>query len=225
MKIISLINSKGGVGKTTLCINLARYVQMYNGNKLQREKYTKVLIVDSDPQGSLREWHDAGGSKYLELLVADKQAALKQLPDILRKSPYDYVFIDTPGTLNEIIGSAIGISDLVLIPLQPSPFDVWASKDVVDLITMRHTVLDTKLPKAYYVLNGCVKGTKAEKEVINYLNKGTIVPMYQCIYQRIDYAVAASTAHSIFETGNTLAIDETSVLGFQLLSKLHEGDL
>ena len=105
MKIISLVNSKGGVGKTTLCINLARYVQMYHCSKLQSDINTKVLVVDTDPQGSLRDWHDAGGSNYLDIMIADKKSAVVQLPQILKNSEYKYVFIDTPGTLNEIIGA------------------------------------------------------------------------------------------------------------------------
>jgi chromosome partitioning protein len=222
LKIISLINSKGGVGKTTLAINLARYVQLYKSKNVENDKATKVLLVDADTQGSMRDWHDAGGSAFLNMTVADKKSAILQIPEILKKSEYDYVFIDTPGTLNEIIGAAISISDLVLIPLQPSPFDVWASKDIVEIISTRHAVLSTQSPKTFYVLNGCIKGTKAEKEVMEYLNKSTIVPLYQCIHQRIDYAVSVSSAITIFETSNKLAIEEMAVLGSLLLKELGE---
>lgn len=220
MKIISLINSKGGVGKTTLAINLARYVQLYHCNNLHHDKSTKVLVVDTDQQGSLRDWHDAGGAEYLDVLIADRKSVITQLPETLKKTNYEYVFIDTPGTMNEIIGSAISISDVVLIPLQPSPFDVWASKDVLEVIDTRHNALLTSLPKAFYVVNGCVKGTKAEKDVIDYLYKGKVVPLYQTVYRRVSYAESASSACTIFESNNKLAINEISLLGSQLLEQI-----
>jgi chromosome partitioning protein len=222
VKIISLINPKGGTGKTTLAINLARYVQLYKCIELQNDKSKKVLLIDADTQGSMRDWHDAGEKAYLDIMICNKKSDLLDLERILQKSNYGYVFIDTPGSLNEIIGAAICISDFVLIPLQPSPYDVWATQDIVNILNTRYAVLGTNLPKAAYILNGCVKGTKAEKEVREHLNKSTIVPMYQNIYQRIDYAVSAAGGITIFETNNKNAIEEISLLGAQLLEMVGE---
>lgn len=225
MKIISLINSKGGVGKTTLALNLARYVQMYYCKIVPEDICKKVLLVDADEQGTLRTWHNVGGCQHLDLIIADTKQSIAKLPNILKESNYDFVFIDTPPTMNEIIGSAVNISDVVLIPIKPSAFDVWASKDVRELIELRHSFLGAKSPETFYVLNQCVRGSISEREVKEYLYTCTIVPLYQSIYGCEKFKATASEGGTIFDSGMKKAIIDMEMLGFQLLQKLFGEDL
>jgi chromosome partitioning protein len=82
MKIISLINSKGGVGKTTLSVCIAAYLKTQN---------KKVLLVDADPQGSLRDWKELGGDDNdFEITVADRRQVLINLPKLIKHANYDY---------------------------------------------------------------------------------------------------------------------------------------
>src|SRR5690348_8966902 len=139
MQIISLINSKGGVGKTTLSINIATYLHMQKSvNTENNTCKDAVLLIDADPQGSARDWYEEGGRHHLDMIVLDRPHALM---DIRKdKLNYDYVFIDTPGKVDNLMAAAIAVSDLVLIPIQPSPYDIWATEQVVELINSRHAL-------------------------------------------------------------------------------------
>lgn len=210
MKIISFLNSKGGVGKTTLSTNLSRY--LYIDNSI---KQNKVLLVDADPQGSVRDWNESGCQNEIHIIVADRKETLFKLPAYLKESGYDYVIIDTPGKAQEITGSAIAISDLCLIPVQPSPYDLWASHDVVDLITARHTVTNGQ-PDTFYVLNRCIPNTKISAEVKQHLEEGEIQLMGKPIHQRVVYSETARYGKTVFDASIDAAINEISRLGEQI---------
>ena len=72
--IISVLNQKGGSGKTTISSNLAHAIAL-DGHK--------VLLVDSDPQGSLRDWNEANGEELLPVVGLDREI----LPTSLSLSP------------------------------------------------------------------------------------------------------------------------------------------
>ena len=81
--IISILNEKGGVGKTTLAINLARAFKLYG---------FKTLLVDSDRQGSSRDWHENGDGEMLEVIGLDRPTLDKDIQKF--KKSYDVIFID-----------------------------------------------------------------------------------------------------------------------------------
>lgn len=216
MKIISFINSKGGVGKTTLATNLARYLYIENSTK-----QNKVLLVDADPQGSVRDWNESGAQTEMHVISADRKETLFRLPAYLKENAYDYVIIDTPGKAQEITGSAIAISDLCLIPVQPSPYDLWASHDVLDLIKARHTVTNGK-PDTFYVLNRCIPNTKISAEVKKHLEEGDIQLIGQPIHQRIVFSETARYGKTVFDATIGAAISEISRLGEQITGHFRE---
>ena len=69
-KVVAVLNQKGGVGKTTLATHLARALQL---------KGAKVLLIDSDPQGSARDWHAAGEGKLISVVGLDRPTLDKDL--------------------------------------------------------------------------------------------------------------------------------------------------
>ena len=170
MKIISLINSKGGVGKTTLAINLARYVQKYIYTQEHPKKKPSVLIVDADPQGSTRDWYETGGHQYIDVIVADRKSIITNLRQA--NIHYDYIFVDTGGKLSDIMAAAIATSDLVLVPVQPSPYDIWATEETINLVKMRQEITEG-IPLCRYVLNRCIPNTNIGKDVIEHMNTYT----------------------------------------------------
>src|SRR5262249_32500413 len=131
--IISILNQKGGVGKTTLAVHLA--------TALSRMK-RKVILIDADPQGSALDWAAARDGEPLFPVVGLPRASIhKELAAVAKG--YDTVIIDGPPRVYDVARSAIMASDLIVIPIQPSPYDVWAAKEIVDLLTNASALKET----------------------------------------------------------------------------------
>lgn len=212
MKIISLINSKGGVGKTTLSVSLAAYLR--NQNK-------KVLLVDADPQGSLRDWKDAGNeTNDFELTIADRRQVLLQLPKLIKKSGYDFVIVDTVGKMGDLMGVSIAVSDVILIPVQPSPYDIWALNDVMELINLRKTINPNLL--SYVVINSAMPKTLMSKYSIQDLKTAEMPMLESIIQQRVVYSQSACDGQSIYDFKNEDAKEEINKLGEEVLKKINE---
>jgi chromosome partitioning protein len=124
--IVAVVNQKGGVGKTTLALNLA--------GAFAREKGANALVVDADPQESALRWADEREApRIFDVIRISTKTLHRDLREIVRKSGYTHVFIDAPPRVDEISRSALVAADLVLIPIQPSPQDIWAAEHVVGL--------------------------------------------------------------------------------------------
>jgi chromosome partitioning protein len=121
--VISLVNQKGGVGKTTVAINLA--------SGLAARDFS-VLLVDSDPQGSALKWHSVQHPKYLHVRRINKQFDIADFRK--RTSNYDYVVIDVPPAMRAIIVNILNATDLALIPVGPSALDLWSSMQMLALL-------------------------------------------------------------------------------------------
>ena len=122
--IIGVLNQKGGVGKTTLAVNLAATIA---------SSTARVLLVDADPQGSALAWSSAREIEPLFPVVGMAKPSLhRDLPKLA--ADYEFVLIDGAPRVNDLGRSAILASDFVLIPVQPSPYDIWAAADTVQLI-------------------------------------------------------------------------------------------
>ena len=127
-KVITIAQQKGGTGKTTLAVHLALAFIKYHNHK--------VAIIDTDPQGSLGKWFMIRSEKNsLNKNLTFKTASLwgAQYESKMLKQDHDIVIIDTPPKIESDARPAIEASDLVLIPVAPSPVDFWATEAIIEI--------------------------------------------------------------------------------------------
>ena len=186
MKVISVLNQKGGSGKTTIATHLARAIQL---------KGFSVLLVDSDPQGSSRDWAAVNEENPVPVVGIDRPTIERDLKRIAEK---DYVSIDGAPQAADLAISAIKASDIIIIPVQPSPYDIWATSDLVDLVKQRIEMTDGKL-KAAFVVSRTIKGTKIGKEISVALSDYGLPVLKTSITQRVIYPTSASIGSSVLD--------------------------
>lgn len=186
--IIGVLNQKGGVGKTTISVNLAATLSR-NGRR--------VLLVDADPQGSALAWSSLREREPLFPVIGMAKPTLhRELPELAKG--YDSVVIDGAPRVNEIARAATLASDLILIPVQPSPYDVWASADTVRLIReARQFKGDIK---AAFLINRRIAKTAIGRDVASALAQFEDIPVLAAgLGQRVIFAESAARGLSVIE--------------------------
>ena len=130
-KILTIAQQKGGAGKTTVAANLA--VAFARGAGLS------VAVLDIDPQGSLGEWFEARerwlgeGATGLEFRTASGWGARREARAMARD--HDLVLVDTPPHAERESRPAMEAADLVVVPVQPTPVDMWATEPTLGLVS------------------------------------------------------------------------------------------
>jgi chromosome partitioning protein len=186
-KVIAILNQKGGVGKTTLAVHLATALAL---------KKRRVLLIDADPQGSALDWAAARhGEPLFPVTGLPKASIHKELPAL--GSNYEIVIIDGPPRVYDVARSAIMASDLVLVPVQPSPYDVWAAKEIMDLLN-EAAVYKPGLQKAF-VINRKIANTAIGRDVAEALSAYPIPVLETSICQRVAFAESATQGLTVYE--------------------------
>ncbi len=127
-KVITIAQQKGGAGKTTVAAHLAVALS---------QKGRRVAVIDIDPQGSMGHWHrvreERFGEGYTGLTFASV-SGWRVASEVARlKRSHDYIIVDSPPHTETEARTAIRSADLIIIPVQPSPTDLWASKATIEL--------------------------------------------------------------------------------------------
>lgn len=185
--IIGLLNQKGGVGKTTLSVNIAAILA---------QSGSRVLLIDADPQGSALDWAAARQGDPLISVVGFPRATIhREIAQI--GQGYDHIVIDGPPRVTDLARSAIMASDIVLIPVQPSPYDIWASEEVVKLIDEARVYKETL--KSVFVINRKIANTAIGRDVSEALSIYPVKTMKASITQRVIFAEAAAQGMAVHE--------------------------
>lgn len=195
-QVVAVLNPKGGCGKTTISTNLAY--------ALQCDK-KRVLLVDGDPQGSARDWHEANGGKLLNVVGLDRETLAKDLAAVV--TGYDWVVIDGAPQIAKLSAVAVRTADVVLIPVQPSPYDVWSCSDLVDIVTARQKVTDGE-PRAAFVVSRAITNTKLSQEVMSALEAYELPVFASGTTQRVLYPTTASIGQTVFSRPGSKAAQE-----------------
>jgi chromosome partitioning protein len=188
MPVIAVLNQKGGVGKTTICTNLAACLALAG---------EKTLYIDADPQGSALDWNAARKQAPLFNVVGIPKNTIHR--DIANLSqPYRWTLIDGPPRVYDVAKSAMAAADMVLIPVQPSPYDVWAAKEIVDLIN--EVWIHKPNLKAAFAINRKIVNTAIGRDVIDALADYKLPVLKTSICQRVSFAESAQQGLTVVET-------------------------
>lgn len=208
--VIAVSNQKGGTGKTTLSMNLAAGLA----------KRGRTLVVDADPQGSAGQWAGlAADERPFPVSVISVAGNIAREVNRFRQD-YQYVVIDCPPTLEtEATRQAMTISDKILIPVQPSPIDLWAS------VRLANTIEQIKManPKlqAWMVINQVEPRTALSRSMQQALAEFDIPALDSVLRRRSIYRTSAIEGASVFCLGKRgeSAAEEIDSLIDEVLNK------
>ncbi len=182
--IISLVNQKGGVGKTTIAINLASALSE-NGHP--------VVLVDADPQGSVLQWQSILNDHLFEVKHAPSAALIGNRKSLVKRR--GHVIIDAPPAIGDITRAILAVSDLAIVPIAPSPLDIWSSKETISLFSQagkRNRRMKTKL-----LICRKIVGTRVGKEAREALETYGIDLFQSEISQRVAFVEAMISGRSV----------------------------
>lgn len=189
-RIFSVTNQKGGSGKTTLSMNLAAGLA----------KRGRTLVIDADPQGSASQWSSlASEKKPFPVSVISVGGNLTH--EVQRFShDYDFVVIDCPPTLEtEHAKKAMMSADTILIPVLPSPLDLWAS------VRLTETIEQIKQVKrdlnAYLIVNQLEPRSALSRAMQEALAEFDIPALAATIHRRAIYRNVAIDGRSVYCAG------------------------
>jgi chromosome partitioning protein len=204
--IITLAQQKGGSGKTTITAHLA--VSFLIGGH-------SVAVLDVDPQGSLGEWFEAREAALgeagvgLEFRTASGWGARREARSLSRD--FDMVVIDTPPKSDLELRPAIEIADLVAVPIQPTPVDVWATDPTLAMIAKEGI-------RSLMIINRAVRRATLTGEMAEAIAALGHPVAKAALGSRVAFAASMGTGRTVQETApSSLASQEVAALSKEVL--------
>jgi chromosome partitioning protein len=225
--VIAVLNQKGGVGKSTLATNIAT---------AYARRGRRVLLADSDPQGTARNWRSAGPEAtagdesekaFPDVVGADTAESIETLTGAEIAGAFDVVVIDGPpgvskGGPGEVTVAALKAADLVLIPVRPSGADLWASSDLAELVRARQDA--TGAPDAAFVVMQADARTNVAKEIGPALEELGIPALDARCGFRVAYAKALGKGLAVEDVKPSgKAAEEIEAIAKEIETRFHDG--
>lgn len=209
-KVIAISQQKGGAGKTTIAAHLAITF---------REKGLKVALLDVDPQGSLSSWYAArkrfskASNKKNNISFVSLSSLWSLRAEIERaRAENDIVIIDCPPHTKSESRVAVREADLVVIPMQPSPADLWATTSTLELALKENA-------HTFVVLNRIISNTSIARQFLNDLPESHVIGT---LGNRVIFASAMAEGKSVTEVDSSCkAAYELRQLSASILEKIN----
>ncbi|MEH0075030.1 ParA family partition ATPase [Pannonibacter sp. Pt2] len=193
--ILTVAQQKGGSGKTTLTAHVAS--GFLNGIVQGLPKGLRVAILDVDPQGSLGTWYEARERKLGEettgitLRTASGWGARREAKALARD--HDFVIIDTPPKTDVDARPAIDAAELVLVPVQPTPVDLWATGQTFQMAKREDT-------PAFLILNRVPPRAALTVDVEEAIRAQGLERLAPMLGNRTGFAASMGEGLTVFET-------------------------
>jgi chromosome partitioning protein len=214
-QIIAVVNQKGGAGKTTVSMQLA-------GTLGRRGR--KVLVIDADPQGTATRWAaSAADEAPFPATISGLSAAGDKVHREAKKyvDDFELIVIDCPPAADSPVPqSALLIADVGLVPVVPSPLDLWASVGIGKVIDGLRDLNEALKP--LIVVNQCQPQTAIAKEALEVLPQFGMPVLATRLHQRTAYRQAAVFGGTVHDLGPRAApaIAEVDALTDEILAQL-----
>lgn len=205
MSVIALIGNKGGAGKTTLCVNLAVAMAADHPS----------VIVDADPQQSSLQWQRIAEG-HERVTVVDGQDALTQTVRSM-VNEHAHCLIDCPPSAQSPqMQEALRIADLAVVPVLPSPLDIWATVHIEEAVEVVRQ--DNPDLKVLLVINQFESRTRLSKLMQRALAELTLPAAQTIIKRRAVYRHAFLEGRTVHEQGSQGrdAVEEIKQLALEM---------
>jgi chromosome partitioning protein len=179
LKTIVITSQKGGSGKTTLAAHLAV--------EAERAGDSPAWLIDTDQQATLSQWHDRREQETPQRAEMPFARLADGLADIAKRGAA-YCFIDTAPTISNQTGAIINLADLILIPVRPSPADLWSVSETVELVK------SAGKPFLFVITQAKAQATITAQTIAALSQHGRVAQSF--IADRVPYAAAMTGGHT-----------------------------
>ena len=209
--VIAISGRKGGIGKSTISANLAaEFLNLGHS----------VLVLDTDPQQSLRHWADLGAGILADLVRPVETSHPAAFRKVIREAEADRVIVDTPPGFADPALLAALVADLVLLPCGPSPLDINAAREALELAQEAKRERGDGRPRIALVPSK-VTPTRLGRELPEALAElGTVLP---AIHQRSVCASSSLDGLTVREAARTSKAAQEFAALAEAVDRLLEG--
>lgn len=208
--IISITSLKGGVGKSTISQNLAVCFAHMG---------YKTAVVDTDTNASSVHWsglREEGLPEITVLGLTDSEALRKNIRKI--HNDYDVIIIDGTPSISKLVSTILVLGDVVLIPIRPSGFDIWATEKFIESYEQAKMLKDDM--RAFFVINEYNPRANLNNEIKEALKELEIDTLKTTFRTRIAYGEASVLGMGAYEYKDPKAKKEATDLANEVLSIL-----